>query len=168
VAVSGSLAAYDAVATQLPPAGTPGAPRWSGRSMWHVTVAFIGEHDPRTLLEPLTGLGGGPFRLRFRGVGVFPAAGPPRVLWAGVAGDLDALHALAAAVRRVAGAAGARPEPRPYRPHLTLGMWRPGEAADPGCAPGLASHDGPPFTVTTYALYASHGDRYERLRAYQA
>lgn len=165
VALLGSPAAYDAVAAGLPPAGTTGVPRWSDRSLWHVTVAFIGPYDPEPLRAGIAAAAGtaGPFVLSFQGTGTFPDRGRPRVFWAGVGGDLATLHALHTAVRDAAGAAGASPDTRAYRPHLTLGLWRPGEPADRDCAPGLADLDGPPFTVTEIVLYASHGTRYDRL-----
>jgi RNA 2',3'-cyclic 3'-phosphodiesterase len=168
-AVTGSAAAYDAIEQVLPAAGTPGAPRWSDRSLWHVTVAFIGEYAaPAPLLPGLAGAARTvePFELSFRGSGKFPDRGAPRVLWAGVAGDLDALHALATGARDAVAGAGASPDQRPYRPHLTLGLWRPGAPADRDCAPGLADLAGPPFTVTELILYASHGTWYDRLAAW--
>lgn len=168
-AVRGSEAAYDAVAAALAAADSPGAPVWTDRSLWHVTVVFIGNCDPGQLADRLGAVDFDPFELRFQGAGTFPERGaPPRVLWAGVGGDLDALHALHRAARDAAVRAGAGPDPRPYRPHLTLGMWRPGRPADPGCAAGLAGHTGPLFTVTELRLYASHGSWYEPLAAYQA
>jgi RNA 2',3'-cyclic 3'-phosphodiesterase len=164
-AVDGSAAAYDAIAACLPPAGVAGAPRWSARPMWHVTVVFIGAYEPQPLLAPLAEVAAAaePFTLRFRGCGVFPERGRPRVFWAGVAGDLTALHALAGAARDAAVTAGAAPDDRPYRPHLTLGLWRAGEPADARCAPELAGHTGPPFAVSALTLYRSDAGRYEPL-----
>jgi 2'-5' RNA ligase len=130
-----------------------------------VTVVFIGAYEAAPLLAPLAAVAAPrePFSLRLRGCGVFPDRGQPRVLWAGVAGDLAALHDLAAGAHGAVLAAGASPDARPYRPHLTLGMWRAGEPADPGCAPGLADHTGPAFTVTALTLYRSRAGRYEPL-----
>jgi RNA 2',3'-cyclic 3'-phosphodiesterase len=178
-AVSAPAAAYDAVAAALPPAGTAGAPHWTDRALWHVTVAFIGDYDADRVPDLVARLGGAaaasaPFELRFAGAGVFPPRGRPRILWAGLAGDLAALHALADAARDAAVAAGATPDGRAYHPHLTLGTWRPGRPVDADCAPDLASHAGPPFTVTELELFSSHYTSYDRLAvlplggAYQA
>lgn len=94
----------------------------------HLTLAFIGD-IPKTQVPALTGavaqaVAGMPvFTLRAEGLGMFPNARRPRVVWAGVAGDpaararLDALQrGLAAALR----AAGFTSDPR-FDPHLTLG-----------------------------------------------
>jgi 2'-5' RNA ligase len=109
-------------------------------------------------------------RLRLAGAGMFPARGAPRVLWMGVSGvadgDLDRLGRLARAVARGARAAGVPVERRPYRPHLTLGRWRPADRADRAVAEPLADYAGPPFDLTEAVLFRSHlgpRARHERL-----
>jgi 2'-5' RNA ligase len=62
-----------------------------------------------------------PFALRVEGLGVFPSALRPRVIWVGLEGDLSALEALQQAVEASVGALGFRPEARDFKPHLTLG-----------------------------------------------
>src|SRR5207249_9851649 len=69
-----------------------------------------------------------PLRLRLEGLGTFPSSGPPRVLWVGLVGDLDALARLAADVERDAVSCGWNPERRPFRPHLTLARIDSGRA----------------------------------------
>jgi 2'-5' RNA ligase len=61
-------------------------------------------------------------RLRVGGLGVFPANGRPRVLWAGVEeiSPGGALVSLASALEGAARAVGFEPEERPFRAHLTL------------------------------------------------
>ncbi len=67
---------------------------------WHLTLAFLGEVSE----QKLTGLASRleraagrypPQQLAIAGAGAFPAAGRARVLWAGVAGDRQALARLA-------------------------------------------------------------------------
>lgn len=146
-----------------------GAPRWTPRARWHVTLAFLGEVDdrlPTPLAAALTASTAGmsPPTLRLQGTGVFPGCGAPSVLWAGLAGDLDGLHALAAAVRRGAASAGVPAVDAGFAGHLTLGRWRGhGERADPGLV-DLAP--GPEFSVDEIRLVRSHlgGDsRHETL-----
>jgi 2'-5' RNA ligase len=66
-----------------------------------------------------------PIDLRARGIGAFPNVRRPRVVWAGVEGDLEALSRLARGVEREMKAIGLRPD-KPFKPHLTLGRVRDG------------------------------------------
>jgi 2'-5' RNA ligase len=181
---AGALADLDRTLTGL--RLLPGGPRWADPSTWHITLAFLGEvADPR--VDPVAAevgravaaagpAAGRPFRLRLAGAGTFPARGAPRVLWAGVTGagaEVDAaaerLGRLARAVRRAARAAGVPVERRPYRPHLTLGRWRPADAADRAVADPLTGYAGPPFDVAEILLIRSHlgpQPRYEHLLAW--
>jgi 2'-5' RNA ligase len=56
-------------------------------------------------------------------LGVFPSAARPRVIWLGLAGDLQPLHELA---REVATTAALVPgaDAKPFKPHITLGRVR--------------------------------------------
>jgi 2'-5' RNA ligase len=96
------------------------------------------------------------------------------VLWVGIAGaaepdgerDLQRLSRLAKATARAARQAGVRLERRPFRPHLTLGRWRPGDHPDRAVAAALADYHGPPFRLTEIVLMRSHlgpTPHYERL-----
>jgi 2'-5' RNA ligase len=66
-----------------------------------------------------------PIELRARGIGAFPNVRRPRVVWAGVEGDLEALSRLARGVEREMKAIGLKPA-KPFKPHLTLGRVRDG------------------------------------------
>ena len=59
--------------------------------------------------------------LTYEGVGTFPERGVPRVVWAGCAGDLAKLAALAGAIERCAEQVGVPRERHPFAAHLTLG-----------------------------------------------
>jgi 2'-5' RNA ligase len=92
--------------------------RTTRAEQWHVTLAFLGEVPDAALLhEPLAraAAAAGPLALRLHGSGSFAGA-----YWVGLAGDLEALHALAYAVARAAREAGVPLERRRYRPHLTV------------------------------------------------
>ncbi|MDE2781120.1 MAG: RNA 2',3'-cyclic phosphodiesterase [Chloroflexota bacterium] len=64
------------------------------------------------------------FRLALSGLGVFPNPREPRVLWAGVSGDMEALEHLQGLTDGCLEDAGFARERRPFRPHLTLGRVR--------------------------------------------
>ncbi len=120
---------------------------------WHVTLAFLGERpDADSLLSLLAGVARqhAAFSLALQGGGTF--GGP--VLWAGLAGDLPALSALATDVQRVLDAV----EERPFHGHLTLARGR--RLAVPA---GLSAHVGEPWPVTEVELVRSHFSRHEVL-----
>src|SRR5215471_7113932 len=59
----------------------------------HVTLKFLGEIDQEkaaAVAVRLRALAVPALRLQVAGLGRFPPHGPPRVLWAGLAGDLEA------------------------------------------------------------------------------
>ena len=74
--------------------------RWARPEGQHVTLKFIGELPAEKLPEATTRLGSirvpGPLALQVRGVGYFPNARAPRVIWLGLdcGPDLPALAAL--------------------------------------------------------------------------
>jgi 2'-5' RNA ligase len=100
--------------------------RWARPEGMHLTFVFLGEVKSATeaaLLEaiaprvaPLPA-----FRLEARGLGAFPEHGRPRIVWAGVEGDLAAAARLKTALDEAVAPLGFTPEARPFRPHLTLG-----------------------------------------------
>jgi 2'-5' RNA ligase len=105
---------------------------------YHFTLKFLGE-TPGERLEAAreaagrAALGVPPFDLSLEGLGAFPEAGPPRVVWAGCGVGREALAALARAVEQAFGEAGFPPEPRIFAPHLTVGRVK-----DPRSVPGRA------------------------------
>jgi len=114
--------------------------RWVRKEAMHLTFVFLGE-VPSSRLEPIAealarkdALPLGPFRLEARGIGTFPPAGRPRVIWAGLEGDLVAAGRLKSALDAALEPLGFRSEDRGFKPHLTIGRvsegrgggdWRP-------------------------------------------
>jgi 2'-5' RNA ligase len=151
--------------------GVPGAPRWTPPERWHVTLQFLGEVPAHTggrlrdLLAPAVAAAP-PMTLQVAGAGTFGSRRRPAVLWAGLAGDVAPLTALADRLGAAVRTAGISTEERPFRAHLTLGRWRPGHPADAALADRLAGHRGPAWPVTDVVLWRSRlgpGPRYERL-----
>jgi len=103
--------------------------RWVRPEGIHLTLKFMGDIQVKTaedILEALPRVTAGfsAFDLAITGLGVFPNQRRPRVLWAGLNGDLEALAALQQAVDDAVGRLGLPKEQRPFSPHLTLGRVR--------------------------------------------
>lgn len=144
----------------------PGAPRWTPAERWHITLAFLGEVDESTV-DKIGPVVGSPIRLAIAGAGTFPDRGAPRVLWAGLTGDVPRLETLARTARRAARQARITLDRKPFRAHLTLGRWRPGDVADRAVAKALADYRGPEFDITKCTLLRSRlgpNPSYEMLR----
>lgn len=130
--------------------------RWSGRSMWHLTLAFYGEADlaERTRFVAEQARGHPALRLGLAGAGTFSG-----VLWAGVEGDVEALGALAMALRGSG-------DDKPFHPHLTLARWKRRSAQRPArrVAASLADFRGPRWQADDVVLMSSvrdhHGPTY--------
>ena len=114
-------------------AAIPSGVRWVNPAGIHLTLKFLGNIDAGMIPQLLEAIGGGvaafnepSFPLRLSSLGVFPNLREPRVLWAGVAGDLAALGRLQTGVDQAIAGLGFAREGRPFRPHLTLGRVRDG------------------------------------------
>ena len=76
---------------------------------------------------------------------------------------------LARSVARAARGVGIAIERRPYRPHLTLGRWRPGDKTDLSVVTALTEYESPPFEVSEIVLMRSHlgpRPRYDQLASW--
>ncbi len=94
----------------------------------HLTLRFIGEVDrarERPLARGIAAVAAAvsSFPIRLRGAGAFPSHRRARVLWVGVE-QSSALAALQASVEAAVVRAGVAPDPRPFRPHVTVGRIR--------------------------------------------
>ncbi len=106
---------------------------WTAPENLHVTLTFLGgvaaEHLV-ALAERLAIIAAAqsPFTVTYAGVGAFPSATRPQVLWVGAAAPQ--LAPLAAIVDDAAATAvGVERDHRPYHPHVTLGRVRHRERA---------------------------------------
>ena len=107
----------------------PEGVQWARLEGLHLTLKFLGNISPRMagpLLECLQTPAdeAAPFRLGLADLGVFPNRRRPRVLWAGLEGDLSALDGLQTAVERAVTGLGYAAEDRPFSRHVTLGRVR--------------------------------------------
>jgi 2'-5' RNA ligase len=118
-----------AAAIQQLRAAVPRGVRWVDPAGIHLTLKFLAALDAQQTADVLAALGRAagrtaPFELRLDALGTFPNSRQPRVLWAGVAGDLTRLHWLREAVERQVSSLGLPQEPQAFFPHLTLGRVR--------------------------------------------
>ena len=121
--------------SQLGEALPRGSVRWVRADGIHLTLKFYGEVATEVvppLSAALAQAAAGtlpPLVLELRELGAFPSPARPRVIWAGVTGELEKLQSLQRAVERASAALGFEPEARGFTPHLTLGRvseaWRP-------------------------------------------
>lgn len=146
--------------------------RWVDPSLVHLTLRFLGETAPELVAPLVDGAREIAARetrhaVQVRGWGVFPGPSRPRVLWAGLAGELERLARLAEALESAARALGYAPGDRGFRAHLTLA--RAVRDARPR-VPGTPDGERPEFgslPVEELVLYRSHlgpaGPTYEPL-----
>ena len=140
--------------------GSPGEPRWIPLGRWHVTLLYLGTVPVEVV--PLLGLAAAPvvaatppLDLRLAGGGRFGPARRPQVLWVGLEGDVAGLGRLAGQLADVARGLRLPVEDRPFRAHLTVGRWRPRQAADGALAARLTGYRGPAWPVGEVRLLES-------------
>lgn len=113
--------------------------------------------------------GAPPMRLRLAAGGRFGSRRRPQVAWVGIDGDVAALTGLAGRLAVVARALRLPVESRPFRPHLTVGRWRPGRPADGELLDRLSGYRGPVWPVPDVRLLESHlgpAPRYDTVAAW--
>lgn len=134
--------------------------RWVKPPQLHLTLTFLGEVDDArapAVVDALTERLAAPaFTIAFGGVGLFPAEGPPRVVWLGVTrGARETIEAEREVADRLERIGFAR-EARPFLPHLTLGRWRTSSPADRRRVPAdAAGGEIASMPVTFVTLYQS-------------
>ena len=103
--------------------------KWSAVDDIHLTLKFLGDISPEDVDPACAALAAAsrpfaPFPLRASGVGVFPNIRRPRVLWTGLAGQVDRLAAFQRAIDRRLGELGHPEDERRFTGHLTLGRFK--------------------------------------------
>jgi 2'-5' RNA ligase len=149
---------------------------WTDAGNLHVTTKFIGEWPEQRLEEMKRALrsvhSAGPIAITIRGIGWFPNARSPRILWAGIQAG-DPLQSLAHATEAAVHSIGVAKEDREYAPHLTLARIRErvpqrGSQGDSlhalrAAAAELESTEFGSFRAIAFYLYLSAGGRYTKL-----
>lgn len=134
--------------------------RWVYVDDYHITLQYLGacklslvEQVKQELAKIASEFAS--FELRLSGLGTFGRREQPRILWAGVEGDLDALHKLQQRVVSGMQILGFLPESRPYRPHVTIARQYEGERFDEKHIAGIWVQEMafPAWQVTSVILY---------------
>jgi len=95
----------------------------------HLTLIFLGDVDPG-MIKSISGAVADtvrchePIRLAIQGLGVFPGIKRPRIIWAGMTGEVKILRELKSSLDRSllkVNGLNFKPERRPFRAHLTFG-----------------------------------------------
>lgn len=100
--------------------------RWVRKEGIHLTLKFLGDIERDTVNRVRAAMeesakGCSAFNLQGQGLGVFPNARRPRVVWVGIAGEVAALFALQGRLESELEAIGFARDKRRFRGHLTLG-----------------------------------------------
>src|SRR6266576_6895415 len=151
------------------------APRWIPPQNLHVTLKFIGE----VASERGTAIGealaeirlGKQIYLEFRGLGFFPNARRPRVLWTEIESSND-LARLASTIDRALWPLGIPLETKPFVPHLTIARFKQPQVS-PALSAEIAKHQICTFGTISAAEFhlmestlKSSGAEYTTLRSF--
>jgi RNA 2',3'-cyclic 3'-phosphodiesterase len=103
--------------------------RWCSEQQLHITLKFLGEVRDAQLAQVCNAVAQAaaqvpPFNLRIKGLGCFPAARNPRVLWCGVEDLTAGCRRWVELADPLLAALGFPPEGRAFTPHITLGRSR--------------------------------------------
>jgi 2'-5' RNA ligase len=109
--------------------------KWVEEENLHFTLKFLGDVEvsavPDLVNAVKTALAGVPaFTVRPLGMGFFPGAARPRVLWVGLQEELGSLQKSYELINRAHLTLGFPLEKRPFSPHLTLARLRSGAGSE--------------------------------------
>lgn len=100
--------------------------KWTHPEDYHITLQFLGDTSQEQyeqLCQALASVEYSPFHLQLAELGSFGSKQAPRILWAGISGDLPALQQLQ---EQVVANSGFQAEERGYRPHITIARYYEG------------------------------------------
>ena len=106
-----------------------GGVRWVALEGIHLTMKFLGDVEPSRISDVVEAMSGAahdvaPFCIQLSGLGMFPNDRRPRVLWAGVAGDLGPMQELQHRIEDSMAGLGFYRDKRPFNHHLNVGRVR--------------------------------------------
>jgi 2'-5' RNA ligase len=103
--------------------------RWVNTDNIHLTVVFMGnirEQDIPAICQAVEKVcvRYGSFHIALTGLGAFPNAVRPRVIWLGLQGNIEKMSFFKKALQKHLQSFGVKEEKRAFRPHLTLGRFK--------------------------------------------
>lgn len=109
---------------------------WTKPENIHLTLRFLGEtgEDKLDDLKRIcaeTSAEFHPFALRLKDIGYFPNFRQPRVLWVGLAGEIESAVQLQKNLEEGLTTSGFKPEDKAFKPHLTIGRVKSGKNVKP-------------------------------------
>jgi 2'-5' RNA ligase len=151
--------------------GVPGA-RWQDDDQLHLTLSFIGEvdrHQAEDIADALSAIDRPRPTIALQGAGAFDHKGLVHSLWVGIAPD-NALQQLHDRVNHALLRAGAAPEQRAFKPHITLArLGRQAGSVEPFLV-RIAGLSSAPVTLDAFLLFESRlgheGPTYETIARY--
>ena len=96
----------------------------------HVTMRFLGDvrmESVEKIYEAMKKALFVPFEVRIQGVGAFPDARYPRVVWAGITHGANDLRSISSQLEPHLTALGFAPDPKGFSPHLTIARVKGGK-----------------------------------------
>jgi 2'-5' RNA ligase len=171
-AVDACRALIDEVRAHTDPRGA----RWVRLDGLHVTLRFLGETAPALIpgLEEAMRTAArehSQFDVTLAGAGAFPEGRRPRALWIGIERGAEELAALVGDLQDPLSRLGWPPDPRPFRPHLTVARTDAVHGSDGAAVADAlttaASAWSVSFRASSVCLFRSHlgsgPARYERI-----
>jgi len=111
--------------------------KWVDKKNLHITLKFLGwvvDDKADDLISSVTDIakGFGSIKINFAGLGVFPNARQPRVIWVGINEGNDRVKELAEKIdARLSDEGYRKEEEREFSPHLTIGRIKEKIDAEP-------------------------------------
>lgn len=111
-----------------------GPVKWVVPENIHLTLKFLGNVETDQICPTCLAVESvveqfAPFALKCGNIGAFPTVEQPKVVWMGCGEGTDLLVDLQQAIDAKLAELGFPPEPRVYKPHITLGRIRRGDAS---------------------------------------
>jgi 2'-5' RNA ligase len=136
--------------------------RWVRPQNIHLTLKFLGniqkvqtEKIKQAIIESAHGFA--PISIAAKGIGAFPSIKRPRVIWVGLAGQINQLQKLQKTLDEKLAANGFPKEKRKFKGHLTLGRVK--NKIDPKrlleAVKEFAGFESEPFVTNPVALFKS-------------